>query len=159
AKQAKYELAKSASPESLPEVLDNGPLKEYQIKLTDLRRQLAEMETTFTPTYFKVKNLKAQISELETIMRKERSNIVDRLRNEYEAAARREKLVEQGYSQQSRTVSDEATRAVHYNVLKREVETNRNLYETALQKVKEAGIAAAIRASNIRVISPAKPPV
>ena len=159
AKQAKYELAKSASPESLPEVLDNGPLKEYQIKLTDLRRQLAEMETTFTPTYFKVKNLKAQITELEAVMKKERSNIVDRLRNEYEAAARREKLVEQGYSQQSRTVSDEASRAVHYNVLKREVETNRNLYETALQKVKEAGIAAAIRASNIRIISPAKPPV
>jgi len=159
AKQAKYELAKSASPESLPEVLDNGPMKEYQIKLTDLRRQLAEMEATFTPGYFKLKNLQAQISELEGIMRKERSNIVDRLRNEYEAAARREKLVEQAYLQQSTTVSNEASRAVHYNVLKREVETNRAMYETALQKVKEAGMAAAIRASNIRVISPAKRPV
>lgn len=159
AKQAKYELAKSASPESLPEVLDNGPLKEYQIKLTDLQRQLAEMEATFTPTYFKVRNLKAQISELADIMRKERSNIVDRLRNEYEAAARRERLVEQGYLLQSTTVSDEASRAVHYNVLKREVETNRAMYEAALQKVKEAGIAAAIRASNIRIISPAKRPV
>lgn len=158
-KQSKFELAKSTPPESLPEVLDNGPLKEYQIKLTELRRQLAEMEATFTPTYFKVKNLKAQIAELESIMRKERANIVDRLRNEYESAARREKLVERGYSEQNVAVSREASRAVHYQVLKREVETNRSMYESALQKVKEAGVAAAIRASNIRVISPARPPV
>jgi len=158
-KQAKYELAKSASPKSLPEVLDNGPLKDYQIKLTELRRQLAEMESTFTPTYFKVKNLKAQINELESITGEERKNIVDRLRNEDEAADRREKLVEQRYERESKAVSDEAARAVHYTVLKREVETNRVMYETALQKVKEAGIAAAMRASNIRVISPAKRPV
>lgn len=159
AKQARFELAKSASPESLPEVLDNPTLKEYHIKLTELRRQLADMESTFTPAYFKVKNLKAQIAELEDAIRKERSNTVDRLRNEYEAASRREKLVEQSYRQESQTVSDEASRAVHYNVLKREVETNRAMYEAALQKVKEAGIAAVIRASNIRVISPAKRPV
>jgi len=159
AKQSKYEMAKSASPESLPEVLDNGPLKDYQIKLTELRRQLAEMESTFTPTYFKVRNLKSQIAELEAIMRKERANIVGRLRNEYRVAVRREKLVEKSYQRESRAVSNEAARAVHYNVLKREVDTNRALYETALQKVKEAGLAAAIRASNIRVISPAKRPL
>jgi len=117
------------------------------------------MESTFTPTYFKVRNLKSQIAELEAIMRKERANIVGRLRNEYRVAVRREKLVEKSYQRESRAVSNEAARAVHYNVLKREVDTNRALYETALQKVKEAGLAAAIRASNIRVISPAKRPL
>ena len=158
-KQSKYEMAKTASADSLPEVLDNPTLKDYQVKLTDLRRQLAEMEATFTPTYFKVKNLKAEIAELEAAVRKSRGNIVDRLRNEYEAAARRERIVEQAYVEQSRLVADEASRAVHYNVLKREVETNRSMYEAALQKVKEAGVAAAIRASNIRMISPAKRPL
>jgi polysaccharide biosynthesis transport protein len=158
-RQSKYELAKSTPPESLPEVIDNGPLREYQLKYTELRRQLADMEATFTPAYFKVKTLKAQIAELESIMRKERGNIVDRLRNEYESAARREKLDEQSYNGQSRAVSDEASRSVHYQVLKREVETNRAMYESALQKVKEAGVAAVIRASNIHVISEAKKPL
>jgi capsular exopolysaccharide synthesis family protein len=158
-RQAKYELAKSTPAESLPEVLDNGPLREYQLKYTELRRQLADMESTFTPTYYKVKTLKAQIAELEGIMRKERANIVDRLRNEYESAARREKLNELTYNGQSQAVSSEASRAVHYQVLKREVETNRAMYESALQKVKEAGVAAVIRASNIRVISEAKRPI
>jgi len=159
AKQSRYELSRSSSPESVPEVLDNGPLREYQLKLTDLKRQLAELEAGFTPGYFKVKNVRAQVNELESVIRKERANVVDRLRNEYETAQRREKLVEENYTQQARTVSNQASLAVHYQVLKREVETNRLLYEAMLQKVKEAGVAAAIRASNIRVISPAKRPL
>jgi len=36
--QSKYELASTAAAESLPEVLDDATLKDYQIKLTDLRR-------------------------------------------------------------------------------------------------------------------------
>lgn len=159
AKQSKYEMAKTAPPDTLPEVLDNATLKDYRVKLTDLKRQLAEMESTFTPAYFKVKNLKAEIAELETAVAKTRANVVDRLRNEYQAAAGREKLVEQRYTAQNKVVAEEASRAVHYNVLKREVDTNRAMYEAALQKVKEAGVAAAIRASNIRLISSAKPPL
>jgi len=159
AKQSRYELSKSTSPESVPEVLDNGPLREYQLKLTELKRQLAELEAGFTPGYFKVKNMRAQVNEVESIIRKERANVVDRLRNEYETAQRREKLVEENYRRQASMVADQASRSVHYEVLKREVETNRLLYEAMLQKVKEAGVAAAIRASNIRVISPAKPPL
>ncbi len=139
AKQSKYEQAKSAPPESLPEVLDNGPLKDDQIKLTELKRQLADMGSTFTSSYFKVKPLKAQIAEIEGIIAKERGNIVDRLRNEYEAAAMREKLVEQSYTRQNKIVSDEASRAVHYNVLKREVDTNRGMYEAGLQKTEGGG--------------------
>src|SRR4029077_9601652 len=103
--------------------------------------------------YFKVKNVRAQVNELESVIRKERANVVDRQTNEYKTAQRRKKLVEKNYTQQARTVSNQASLAVHYQVLKREVETNRLLYEAMLQKVKEAGVAAAIRASNIRVIS------
>jgi capsular exopolysaccharide synthesis family protein len=48
--------------------------------------------------------------------------------------------------------------AVHYNVLKREVDANRQIYETILQKAKELGITSALRVSNVRVIDTALPP-
>lgn len=158
AKQSKYETASSSLPESLPEVLDSGPLREYQVKLTDLRRQLAELSAAFTPAFYRVKNVQAQVNELESILQKERINIVNRIRNEYQSAQRREKLVETAYAEQAKLVSEQAEKLIHYNILKREVETTRSLYETMLQKVKEAGIASALRASNIRVIHPAKQP-
>jgi uncharacterized protein involved in exopolysaccharide biosynthesis len=40
-----------SAPESLPEVLDDKTLEDYQVKLTDLRRQLAELSSSLTPAH------------------------------------------------------------------------------------------------------------
>ncbi len=158
ARQSKYEMALKSSPEALPDVLDDGPLRDAQMKLTELRRQLAELNSTFQPGYYKVKNVRAQVAELEAILKNQRGNILERIKNEYQAAERREKLLGGTYHSQTGVVSDQAATSVHYQTLKREVETNRALYDSMLQKVREADITSAIRASNIRVISPAKRP-
>jgi succinoglycan biosynthesis transport protein ExoP len=157
-KQARYEIAASAPPESLADVLDYGPLRDTQARLTDLRRQLAELNATYAPTYFKVKNVQAQVVELETTLRREQGNILERILNDFQAAKRRESLLQLSYDTQAEHVSKEAGVAARYETLKSEVDVNRAIYGPVLQKVKEAGIASAIRASNIRVISHAKPP-
>ena len=64
-KQSKYELVSSAPPESLPEVLDDKTLEDYQVKLTDLRRQLAELSSSLTPAHPSVKKVQAQVTTLE----------------------------------------------------------------------------------------------
>ena len=63
--QSRYELASTVSPESLPEVLDDATLKDYQVKLTDLRRQLAEISSSLTPAHPAVKKVQAQVTALE----------------------------------------------------------------------------------------------
>src|SRR5439155_7392836 len=80
------------------------------------------------------------------------------IRNEYEAALRREKLLASAYASESKLVSEQASKATQYNILKREADTNRQLYNAMRQKVREYGIASAMPASNTRVIDPAKPP-
>jgi len=158
AKQSRYELAKGAPQGLLPDILDDSPLTEYQKRLADLRRRKAELGATLTPEHYKVKQVQAQIDELEETIASERKQVVERIRNEYEAARRREELLAADYANQARLVSEQANKAIQYNIYKREVDTNRQLYDNLLQKVKEAGVASAIRASNIRVIDPAKPP-
>jgi len=157
AKQSKYEMAKSSSPGSLPEVLDDASLRDYQDKLTELRSQLAELATSLTPKHPKIERIQAQIAEVESALERERGNIVKRIQNEQDAAQRREQLLATEYATQARLVSEQAEKAVHYNILKREVDTNRQLYDGMLQKVKEYGIASAMRASNIRIVDRAKP--
>ncbi|MBI3665301.1 MAG: polysaccharide biosynthesis tyrosine autokinase [Acidobacteria bacterium] len=157
-KQSQYEIASSSPAESLPEVLDNGPLREYQVRLAELRRQLAELSFSLTPAHYKVRRVEAQIAEIEATLRKERNNIVTRIRNEFEAARRREKLLATAYARQAQLVSEQAGKAIQYNILKREVDTSRQLYDSLLQRVKEAGIISAMQASNIRVIDPARTP-
>ena len=157
-KQSSYLMASESAPDSLPAVLDDPTLKEYHVKLTDLKRQLAELDTTLTPTNPKVKKAQSQIAALEVALAAERENIVRRVHNEYVAAQRREQMFAADYVSQGRLVSAQAAKVARYNIIKRDVDTNRQLYDSMLQRVKETGIVAALRASNIRVIDPAQPP-
>jgi capsular exopolysaccharide synthesis family protein len=158
AKQSRYELASTAPPESLPEVLDDKTLGEYQVKLTDLHRQLAELSSSLTPAHPAVNKVQAQVTTLESALEKERTNVIRRIRNEYESAYRRENLLAANYASQARLVSEEAAKVAHYNILKSDVDTNRQLYDSMLRNVQEAGMTSALRASNIRVVDSAQPP-
>jgi capsular exopolysaccharide synthesis family protein len=157
-KQARYELATSGSPDALGQVVDDTTLRVYDSKLLDLRRELADLSSTLGPGHYQVKKVQAQITELEADQKKARQRIVDRITNDYKEADRREKLLQTAYQSQAGVLSEQAAKVTHYNILKREVETNRQLYESLLQKVKEAGIGAALRASNIQVIDRAQAP-
>ncbi len=158
AKQARYEMATSSRKESLGQVLDDQSLRTYDSKLSDLRKELADLATTLTPAHYKVKKVQAQIAELEASEKSARDRVVERIYNDYREAERREKLLSAQFGTQAALVSNEAGKLIHYNLLEREVETNRQLYESLLQKVKEAAIGAALRASNVRVVDPAQVP-
>ena len=157
-KQSAYELAAASPAESLPLVRDDSTLKDYQLQLTTLRRQLAELASTYAPENPKVVNLQAQIATVEAALRSRRSDILSGIQNEYESAARRESLLETAYSSQVALLSNQATKIAHFSVLQREVDTTRQLYDSMLQKVKEAGLASAMQASDIQVIESAIPP-
>lgn len=157
-KESRYELATSASPEALPEVLDDPGLKEYQAKLTDLGRQLAELSSSFTSAFPKIKKVESEIAVVRAAQDAARRNIVDRIRNEYDGARRGERLLSVEYEKQLRFVSSQAAEVSRYNILKGEADTERQLYQNMVQRVKEASLASALRASNIQVIDAARPP-
>jgi len=157
-KQADYEQAKTSSPEALADVLNDSVLRDYQIKIEELRRQYAELNAILTPAHPKVQRVQAQIAELEPAIEQARRDVMEKVANSYRAALLREDILQKEYSAQTQVVSEEAEKNVHYDILKKEVESNRQLYESMLQHVKEAGIAAAQRASPIRVVDPAPEP-
>jgi len=159
ARQASYEESIGKPADSLPEMLEHLTLRDYRLKLTDLQRQLVELSATLTPTHYKVQRVQAQIAELESAMQIERVNVLHRIGNEYLAARRRERLLAQVYADQEKIVADQSNKAIHYSMLKREVDSSRQLYESMQQRVKEASLATAMRASNVLVVDPAKPPL
>jgi polysaccharide biosynthesis transport protein len=159
ANQAKLEGAKSKPVDTLPEVLDDTTMREYRQRLTDLQRQYAELSATLTPEHYKVQRVQAQIDELKSAMQSERSNVVRRVGNEYSAALRRESLLTKARDEQAKVVADQSEKAIHYDTLKRDVDSNRHLYEVMLQRVKEASLASAMRDSNVMVVDRARPPL
>ena len=156
--QSRYEIAKDASPDALADVINDASLRDLQAKITELRRQEAELISIYTPKHEKVRRVQAQIAPLETAFTKARASILDRIHNDYQAAQFREKLLQAEYADQSAVVTGQAEKAIQYNILKRELDSNRQIYESMLQQVKQASVAAAIRASNVRIVDKAKVP-
>ncbi len=157
-KQSRWEMANSSPAEALPDVLNDSTLREYQSKLTDLQRQIAELRTTYTPASSKVQKLEVQLATIESALTVERADILKRIKNEYDEALRRESLLTADYSAQRATVTGESEKAVQYDIMKHEVESNRQIYDAMLQQLKQASLASALRASNARVVDPAKVP-
>ena len=153
-KQAQYELTRTSRQDVLT---DNPAVRDYELKLTDLRRQLADLESILQPESYKVKRLKAQIGQLEAALQNQIRGAQERLGNDYKTAWRREQDLSAAYTSQSAIVSNLSAKVTHYNTLKHEADTDRQFYEAMLQKVNEAGVASAVRQSNIRLIGPAEP--
>lgn len=157
-KQARYESAASAAADSVGEVLDDSALKDYQSALTSLRRQLAELSETFTPENPKVAKVRAQLAVIEAAAQKRRTSILARVHDEYQAARRREGLLASSYAGQVTFMSKQSDKIAQYNILKREVDTARQLYDSMLQRAREADMVTAMRSSNLEIADRALPP-
>jgi capsular exopolysaccharide synthesis family protein len=95
---------------------------------------------------------------MTSAMRKSRADIVNRLRNEFQAAQRREDLLAADCARQTRLVSQQREKSIQYEMLQREVDSNRQLYEAMLQRVKETRLSAALNAAGVRIVDPAEVP-
>ncbi|MBV9406731.1 MAG: polysaccharide biosynthesis tyrosine autokinase, partial [Acidobacteriaceae bacterium] len=158
AAEARYQRVTASPPDSLPDVLDDLTLRDYQVKLTDLKREAADLGSTLAPGHYKVKEVQAQIAVLEGASARRQADLIERIKTQYEAAQTREKLLASAYAAQSGVVTHQSAKTVRYDMLKREVDSNRALYEAILQRVKEAGVASAIRTTNVQVIDAARIP-
>jgi succinoglycan biosynthesis transport protein ExoP len=158
AKQSRYEAALANPGAVMSDAVATGPLRQYETDLQNLRRELAQLQTLYTSTNYRVEKVKAQIAETERSIENERNAIVSRLRTEYRAAAGLERLLSAAHARQLKTVEQQMDQERRYDVKKGEIEATQRLYESMLQKVKETGAASALRTTNVRLIDSASVP-
>jgi succinoglycan biosynthesis transport protein ExoP len=157
-KQARYETAKANPDVLVSDALSSGPLRQYQTDLENLRRELAQLQTMYTPTNYKVQRVRAQIAEAEKSIAEERHDALDRLRTDFVSAASLEQLLSRTEAVQLKLVQQQMEKERQYDVKKSEIDATQRLYESMLEKMKEAGAASAFRSTNVRIIDPASVP-
>ena len=84
--------------------------------------------------------------------------VVEGIESSYLAAVSREKGLRATMKEQKAAALRFKNAAVDYAILEREVNTNRQLYDNVLQRMKETGVAAELRSSNVLVVDEATPP-
>ena len=166
-KEAVYRQTQSGDPEVVAAAIiadaagsGNGSslLDKMREQQANLRIEIAELSTQFGPSYPKLAQLNGQLKEIDKQVQSEVNKSVDHLRGEYQAALQRETMLRASFDKQKQEANKLNESAIEYSLLKRDVESNRTLYEGLLEKLKEAGVTAGLRSNNFRIINAARVP-
>lgn len=157
-KESLYRLAGGGDYGALPGVFDSKMTQDLTGQLAELERQRAQLTPDFKAGYPKMMQIQSEIVRAKQLLARERAEATRHIADEYFAAVRREVMVNQAFEEQRAQANVVAEKSVQYGILKREVETNKQLYDGLLQRLKEAGVSAGLKASNIRVVDVAVPP-
>ncbi len=152
ARQTRYELTVKNPPESLGEVLDDGVLRGYQQQLQALKKDRAVLDLTYTAKDKKVQKVDAEIASVQKAYDAEITSTLKRIKNDYEASRSQEKLLSGAYDAQSQRVGGEASKTAQYNALKREVDTQHQMYQTLLVQQSEANLNSSVPVNPIRIV-------
>jgi len=136
----------------------SGLLDKLREQQAGLRIQIADLSSQFGPSYPKVIQLSNQIKEIDHQMQSETNKAVDHLKGQYLAALQRENMLRGSFEKQKQEANKLNESAIEYSILKRDLDTNRTLYEGLLEKLKEAGVTAGLRSNNFRIINAARVP-
>lgn len=158
-KESYATLIHSGSLEAIPAVNEDRLIQDLREKYAELDKQYSEAKSLYGPEYPKVQRLQSQMQDSKTLMDREVSVIAQRLERDYEAAMKRERLLAGALEKQKREANEINQKSIQYHILKREVDTNKQLYEGLLQRLKEAGVSAGLKSSNIRMVDPARVPI
>jgi capsular exopolysaccharide synthesis family protein len=136
----------------VPESLSNPGISQMRSKFAELSSQYADLMQRFDPNYPPAKALKAQITTLNQSITNEEARVRSTLKETYNASQQRETALSKRVDQLKGSLFDLRRRSTQYNILMREVDTNRQLYDALLQRYKEIGVAGGVGVNNIAVV-------
>ncbi len=157
-KEAQVAMNGSAAADTLPSVQDSAPYRAAENRLSELQAEVSKLVPPLTEENPRVIHLRSQIREVEAELVTDRKSSTSRVQNEFSAARHREDLLRRAYQAAESSVSNELSESSKLSLLQKEVDGEQQLYQTLLQRAREAGFASAMQVSTVRVVDAAKPP-
>ena len=159
AKEAAFQQALKDGHSNLPQVLASDLIASLRNRYAELSASYEELKTTFHDDYPKVKTLKARMDNIAALIDAQEEGIFLSIANEYESAKKIVSAMEKRIERQKELVLDLNDRATQYSIMEREVETNKAIYQSLLQRAKEIESMAGVTASNIQIVNRAALPL
>ncbi|HEX6219321.1 MAG TPA: polysaccharide biosynthesis tyrosine autokinase [Sphingomicrobium sp.] len=127
-----------------------------------LEAEYQEKRTLMKPEHPEMVSLRSRIDELDRQISRESSTVASgratALAGEYRAALGAERALQQRVAALKGSVLDLRGRSIQYQILQRDVDTNRSLYDALLQRYKEIGVAGGVGVSPVSIVDRAEVP-
>ncbi|MGA1986474.1 MAG: exopolysaccharide transport family protein, partial [Candidatus Sulfotelmatobacter sp.] len=133
-------------------------LEILRSRQADLKIQAADLSTQFGPAYPKLTQINNQLKEIDSQLQGEMKKVASKVHGQYTTALQRESMLREALEKQKQEANKLNESAIEYNIIKRDSETYRTLYEGLLQKLKEAGVSAGLKSNNFRIVDRASTP-
>ena len=143
---------------ALPEVQASPTIQALRSQQTTLQQQYQQQLATYKPDFPAMVSLKAQIDAVEGQIQSEVTTIKQTIYAQYQTALRAEQALSGQVSGLKSGVMDLRNRSIQYNILQREVDTNRSLYDGLLQRYKDIGVAGGVGTNNVSIVDRAEMP-
>jgi uncharacterized protein involved in exopolysaccharide biosynthesis len=157
AKEAAYNAVKGGSLESAEASSQGDALKKLTESQNQEQQKFAEMKKHLGVNHPEYQKQQALIDEIQQQIQSTRASIAARVESEYREAADSEAMLEQKVKETKTDWDDLNSRSFNYQSLKREADSDKQLYEELVRKIKEAGINAGFQNSSIRIADEARP--
>ena len=134
------------------ETLSNPAISSLRQQRAQAAADYAKLMVQFEPGYPQARAIKIQIDQLDRAIRTEENRIQSTLRETYQSSVQRETALRGKVQDLKSDVLDFRQRSIQYNIIQRDADTNRQLYDALLQRYKEIGVAGGVGVNNISVV-------
>jgi len=156
--EERWRQARGASLMSIPEVIASPAIQAMVAQRVAVEAEYQQKSSVLQADYPEMVELQNRIDELDNQIRSLAVSIRDGIRAQYEIALNQERALQSRVNGLSTDVLDLSDRSVEYNILLRELDTSRQLYDGLLQRYKEVGVTGGVTANNVSLIDRAIAP-
>jgi len=151
-------ISGGASPDAIPAIAGSQQVQTLKNKMNELVREKSRLEERYGPKNPQVQANAAQIQDTQRQIDFETTKAVQTIKNDYETAVLQERTLSANLEAAKADAQDLSRKSVGYNVMEREAKSNRQVYESLLQREKELRVSSNSRQNNVRVVDRAEVP-
>src|SRR6266853_6979780 len=154
--EAAYNAATAPGAASALAEAGGGQINDAEQKLADLKQKRAQLLVDATEEAPEVKEVDQQIAEVQKHLDETRtrstSTLLTNLETKYRQTLNREQALRTSFNQQKNETVTQNEAAINYHILQQEIQTNKGLLDSLLQKSKENDVVLAGRPNNISLV-------
>ena len=156
--EAKVRTVRNGNYDALSGMLNDPLVENLKKEIARLENEQVQLAKEFKPGYPPLDKVTAQLESSRNRLRGEIRNSIKGAETAYQAARTKEAELRAKMQEQKTATLDLKDSAVQYAILAREVDTNKQLYDSVLQRMKEMRVAADSQSTNIFVVDKAELP-
>ncbi|HEY3042696.1 MAG TPA: polysaccharide biosynthesis tyrosine autokinase [Vicinamibacterales bacterium] len=146
------------SPETIPAVGQSAAVQQAKGRVIDAQRTREAMAAKYQEKHPSLIKANGDLQEAQRQYELEISRSIQQIKNEYDTALLEEQTMARALDAAKADAQDLSKKSVNYNVMEREANSNRQVYESLLQRANELRVSSNSRQNNVRVVDHAEIP-